>query len=258
MGFGIGLLGSGIRGGFVATLAPVAWWLADPAYVTLVSGGVDVWLDRSGNGNHMTAPSAGTRPIWDPGGLYAPGIPSLAPTATQYLQATSGTLISAFTGNDKPFSVLCNMRWTGVQPATLDQVLLSWDDSGGGALSESICRTQNSTGGTMCYQRVDASGAGAQFDGSTVISQINHQRFGWLYNGTDIRTRLENAADPALASPASAVNVGSLTINRARLFKSGSIAGCIAYVTEVVVLSRLITDDEWSAYRLDALARFGV
>lgn len=85
----------------------IAWFDADPAYTTLVTDSVAAWLDRSGNGRHLsqgTAPNRlgysasdaayGNRPVLlgtGSGSLDADAAWSIAQPVTVYLVGESGT-----------------------------------------------------------------------------------------------------------------------------------------------------------------------
>ena len=93
VGLGLGLLAGGARGAFYPLTygTPVAIFRADKG-ITLNGGKVSAWADQSGNGNHLTQPTAANQPTFT--ASWTNGVPGV----TFVRASPTWLLTSAFTG----------------------------------------------------------------------------------------------------------------------------------------------------------------
>ena len=225
-------------------LGPIAWWYAHPQFLTLGAGAVvNEWRDRSGNGNTLTPPGA-VNPTFNAAGWRA-GVGAVDfDGATQFLSATSGSILAAMAGADAPFSALVTARID----ASSDHGILEWSDV---LLARSEWRTNNTPPEVLRYRRVDDAAGSVTVTGALDVGTVNG-RLGISFPGTTVTTYRARDVDSAAA----ACNVGTCTFATFQLGKTtvGQLDGVIA---ECIILPRAMTAAEWERYVYYSIGEFG-
>ncbi len=149
-----------------ANAAPIAWYVASPDDVTVDSGGVTRWKDRSGNGNDVTQTFYYGEPQFNPAGWNGN-----KPTVTfdggdlMRLDTWSG----APSGTNASFTVLAVMRPAAPQDSA---VAGWWSPVGAGVTWAGL---KGSNGQTLPeLTRMDAIGGGQLYTGSVDLGSGRH------------------------------------------------------------------------------------
>lgn len=240
---------SGGGGWTPASLSPLAWWYAHADYITESGGAVSQWSDRSGNGNHLTQSNASLKPTFSSTGWNGSKGAVTFDGSLDRLAASSGTIVSAFDGEDKPQTVFMALEWLDLDA---DQGIAEWHDSGG--VTRFTIRT-NATGteqGNLRYQRRDGSGTTTN-TGSTSFG-LQRATLGWIFTGTAITTYVNGTLDLSGA----ANNQGSITVNALSVGVTPD-DGLIfnGRIAEMVVTDTVLTAGDYSSYRTYAAAEWG-
>jgi len=244
----ISLMGAGTSGSWTpASLANLAaWWTAEPGFVTLTGSDVDVWSDRSGNGNNVDGAGGGNDPEYQTNG-WASGKDAINFAAAEFFSHPSlGSTEVDFSGSDVAFSVLMTVQID----VNADQVLVCWDHTSG--TGQSNVRTDNAGTGRLRYQRVDDAGSSATPTG-TVDLGTGHRRLGVLFAGTTV----DLYVDTTLDVNDGACNVGTATFNRFRIGTGPAIDALDGRFKDIVVVGRAISSDEWTQYYNWSVGEFG-
>ncbi len=226
---------------------PIAWFYAATPYVTLNGASVSGWLDRSGNGNNLDQSSAPSQPTWESSGGWSSSKSSIKFLA-QSLNSVSGPLLTVFSGNSKPFTVLATVQVLAfADPATV----VSWDDT-------LITARQNCTVTASQFisaKREDDIGSSHTVTASILPVGTGHVRLAYVFSPSQFDLYVNGAV--AISDGGFIVN--TCTFTRFRLGDGpevgpDSINGRIA---EVVIYPRALAASEVAAYYSYSLNEWG-
>lgn len=153
---------------------PLLWCLANPGQFSLTGPLVDVWHDRSGNGNDLPGTGA-TRPIFSATG-YSADRGAVVFTGSRILQTTAGTIASFLAGTDVPVSVCLTVDLT---EGAAREGFAFWDNSAAGPAFVA-CTSDNSPFAVRFRRRSDA-GVTATSDGDELT--FGQRTFVFTYDG---------------------------------------------------------------------------
>lgn len=138
---------------------PLLWCLANPGQFSLSGSLVDVWFDRSGNGNDL--PSTGIlRPAFSVTG-YNADRGAVVFTTGKILRTTAGSIATFLAGIDQPVSVCLTFDLT---EGAAREGFAFWDNAAGGP-AFIACTTDNSPFLLRFRRRSDTSGVATSDDG---------------------------------------------------------------------------------------------
>lgn len=230
-----------------ASLAPLAWYYASTSYVALSGSTVATWSDRSGNGNTLSQANPSLQPTWDTSG-WGNGKPALTTNTLESLSLTSGSVLTFASGSDIPFTALATFKLA----TTADNTLCSWDHTSGSGAS--VCRMDNPSTNVLRYDRTDDVDTSANVSASESFVNGRRMRAAYVFSGSVITFY----QDGQLAAVPQAANVGTVTLNRFRVFDGPGAADSFdGSVTELVIVPRALSDAEQLAYYTYSLGEWG-
>lgn len=221
-------------------LGPLAWWTADPRFLTLASSEVSRWRNRVDGRSGVLNNRDANPPTW----LSAPqgSLPMVDFDSSDRLEEETSLgasnrayVIDALSGTNTPFSILFTAQPTSI---AAEQIFLNWKSN---ANSSVISVRITFAGDVLKVTRGDDAGSFAEATG-TVQLGTSIRRIGITFDGARLRTYVDGQAD----ADAAAGGQGVLTLNQFRL---GATDGPVAMrVGELVVLPRAIGYNEWLHY----------
>lgn len=243
-------LAAGGSGWTPANLAPVAWWTADLADITITTG-ISQWRDRSGNGNHLSQVNPGLQPVFSAAGWN--GGPTLSfDGVDDVLQATSGSIITSFGSQTSPFTALTTTQIDNI--ITSNVGIVAWNDTGGNSVS--MFRTDNVGSGRLRYTKTNSAGTTTSPSGSINVG-TGHRRLAMLSTGTLLSSYIDQTIDQSNVNVD--LGVGAYVANFFRLGNGPGTGNAMGgLMTDCVILSRAATPQEVAQYYAYSLARFGV
>jgi hypothetical protein len=230
------------------SLNPLADWLADTSYITTDVGGVAQWDDRSVYGQHLAQVTEAERPDFEATGWSGSQSSVLFPAGPNLSGPDGGTVVTAVSGDDVPFSILATLQ---LSSAADDRIIAAWDHTSGGN-AHSMFLVDNTGTGRLRYSRQGDAGAAAIVTGPTNLG-TGHIRVGLSFSGSAAALYVGGVVDTT-----GACNVTTTSFNRFRLCTGPGAADSFdGRIKHICIVGREVTAAEHQIYKNWSVASFG-